>query len=82
MAKNGKNDNMSEAKEPKSNSFELILAENIKKEERKKYNLIDFPETGLVVKEKISHSYPELKFYYVGDKGIVKLMKEIEEKKK
>lgn len=61
---------------PKTNSFEILMVEDIKPEERILHGLND--KKGLVVKEKVSHSYPEIKFHFVGEAGITKLMKDIE----
>ena len=60
----------------KSNTFEILLAEKIDDVERVKNNL---PAKGLIVKEKISHSAPQVKYHIIDEKeGIVKLIKDIE----
>lgn len=61
--------------EAKKNSFEILLAENIKIGERVKHKL---PNKGLVVKEKVTQSPPQVKYHILDKGGIVKLMKEIE----
>lgn len=63
----------------KTNTFEILLAEKMSDVERIKNNL---PAKGLIVKEKISHSAPEVKYHIVDEKeGIVKLIKDIEAEK-
>lgn len=60
----------------KENTFEILLAENIHEVERVKNNL---PIKGLIVKEKIARSAPQVKYHIIDPKkGIVNLMKEIE----
>jgi hypothetical protein len=60
----------------KPNTFEILLAENMSDVERVKNSL---PAKGLIVKEKISHSAPQVKYHIIDEKeGIVKLIKDIE----
>lgn len=66
---------MPEERKPKEVSFELTRAEFLKPEERVQHNL---PTEGLVVKEKIAHSYPNIQLHFIGSDGIVKFMKKLE----
>jgi uncharacterized membrane protein len=62
--------------EHKTVVYELARAEDIPKDILSQNNINE--DRGLVVIEKESHSYPQVKIYYIGEKGISSFIDKLE----